>query len=471
MTTPIRVRFAPSPTGFMHVANVRVALLNWLFAKKHQGTFVLRIEDTDQNRLLDPDGQQIQKDLVWLGLGYDKGPFFQSQHTKLYQEHLDILIKKGLVYPCFCTQEHLERKRTLQIAAGKPPRYDRSCMALSPDQIDALKQKGTPCIWRLRVPHKQIVIKDIARGEVQYDLSHFSDCSLTRADGSFTFIFANFVDDLTSKISHVIRGEDHLTNTAHQAVLYEMFDTPIPVFYHVPLMVNREGKKLSKREFGTSLKDLSAAGFLPDAILNYLGIISLSLKEEVLSREQLIHVIPFDQTISTSSIHYDLEKLRWINQKWIQKLSLPQVQTALTPFFEAQLIDTSTIPHEKLERVLTLIQPELHTLAEAPEKLKFMVSDPSFDTETLLAQLQTLGITKESARALCNLDTAASSAEAIIAALQARAKELVVSNKQLFQFIRLVLTGSASGIGIKDLCVLLDLQTIARRFENMKSVL
>jgi len=211
---PIRVRFAPSPTGYMHIANVRVALLNWLYARANNGTFILRIEDTDQERLIDPGAKQIQADLQWLGLNYSEGPFFQSQRNTLYQEYLQILIEQKQVYRCFCSHEQLESKRALQIATGIPPRYDRTCMQLSRQESDERAACGEPFIWRLQLPDALIVFHDSARGTISFDLGLFSDPALTRANGTCTFIFANLVDDIDMRISYVIRGEDHLTNTA-----------------------------------------------------------------------------------------------------------------------------------------------------------------------------------------------------------------------------------------------------------------
>lgn len=208
LTGPVRVRFAPSPTGFMHLGNVRAAVINYLFAKQNNGSFILRIEDTDSERNVDPQGQQILSDLAWLTLQFDEGPlvqgpykpYYQSERSHLYKEYLEELVKNGKIYRCFCTTEELERKRQRQIASKMPPRYDRTCSKLSQEAVTEKLSAHTPFIWRFKLAEGTVTISDLARGSVTFDFKHFSDFPLTRADGSFTFIFANFVDDLTMKI-------------------------------------------------------------------------------------------------------------------------------------------------------------------------------------------------------------------------------------------------------------------------------
>lgn len=318
---PVRVRFAPSPTGLMHLGNVRSALMNFLFARQKKGSFILRLEDTDTQRNFDPNGKQIMADLAWLGLFYDEGPdiggpcgpYMQSERAAIYGEYLRQLEVKNKVYKCFCTSEELEKKRQRQIALKTPPRYDRSCARLNAQESEELS-KTKPFIWRFNLEdetEKHIEITDLARGTVKYDLKHFSDFPLTRQDGSFTFIFANFVDDVTMLITHIFRGEDHLTNTALQALLYRTFEVKLPLFWHLPIICNSTGKKLSKRDFGFSLGDLHKGGFLPEALNNYLTIIGGGVfKQEVMDMNQLIDAFNFEEINSTGAVKYDLEKLR-----------------------------------------------------------------------------------------------------------------------------------------------------------------
>src|SRR5581483_5841986 len=242
--TKVRVRFAPSPTGMMHLGNVRTALINFLFAHQKNGTFILRIEDTDAQRMLDPNAQQILADLEWLGLHYDEGPltqgpyapYFQSQRSSVYEETRALFESKNLIYRCFCTEQELAKKRDRQIALKLPPRYDRTCAHLSADQIKENIDANMPFIWRFKLNHERsITITDLAHGTITFDLSHFSDFPISRQDGSFTFMFANFVDDYLMKITHIFRGEDHLSNTANQAAMFDALNIPLPIYWHMPI--------------------------------------------------------------------------------------------------------------------------------------------------------------------------------------------------------------------------------------------
>lgn len=358
MNKPIRLRFAPSPTGMMHLGNIRTALMNALFACKNNGSFVLRIEDTDAARNFDPGALNIIQDLTWLGLTYDEGPgkggpyapYFQSERAPLYQKSLDQLIAKNAVYRCFCSPEELDKQRTRQIALKKPPRYDRTCLQLSADAINKKLDQKIPFIWRYLLDHtQQISINDLAHGPINFDLKNFSDFPLTRGDGSFTFIFANFVDDMLMNMTHVIRGEDHLTNTACQAVLFHAFNATIPTFWHLPILCNVEGKKLSKRDFGFSLRDLKNNGFLPEAIINYLAIIGGgSFANEVMSFDQLAQAIDFDHINATGQVKFDPEKLRWMNNKWIARISAQELYDRCLPYLTQAYPNLHNIDTEQL---------------------------------------------------------------------------------------------------------------------------
>ena len=324
----VRVRFAPAPTGMMHLGNIRSALINALYAKRYNGTFVLRIEDTDTDRNYDPNAVEITCDLEWLGLTFNEGPgkggphapYFQSQRTALYQEKLQLLINSGHVYRCFCSEEELEQRRERQRALKLPPRYDRTCLGLDAATIEKYLAENIPFIWRFKLDHDQsITITDLAHKEVTFELKHFSDFPLTRQDGSVTFMFANCVDDIDMEITHVFRGEEHLSNTAGQAALYGAFQKPLPTYWHLPLLCNANGKKLSKRDFGFSLRDLKNEGFTPEAILNYLAIIGGSYQEEIMSFDELANTIDLAHPAKTGSITYDVEKFRWVNRKWIER--------------------------------------------------------------------------------------------------------------------------------------------------------
>ena len=389
-----RVRFAPSPTGIMHIGNIRTALLNFLFARQKNGTFVIRIEDTDPQRNFDPGAKIILSDLAWLHISFDEGPekgglyapYFQSERLLLYQQNLEKLKSKGLVYPCFCSEEELEKKRDRQIALKMPPRYDRTCLRLTKEEIKSRLDQNLPHIWRFKINHDvTIQIHDLARGIITFDMQHFSDFPLTRADGSFTFMFANFVDDMLMKITHVFRGEDHQSNTAGQAALYQAFGAPLPVFWHMPMLCNIDGKKLSKRDFGFSLHDLRNAGYLSEAINNYLAILGSSYEQEIMNLEELTKAFNFEQTHASGNIKYDVEKLRWVNHQWIQKLDLIELAQRIKPFLVAAYPAAEKINAKKLAELLQILKTDLYTLADAVQVLKFYFVVPDISPAAIEA--------------------------------------------------------------------------------------
>lgn len=462
-TKNVRVRFAPSPTGFMHLGNVRAALINFLFAQQKHGTFILRIEDTDQQRNIDPAGTQIMSDLQWLNLIYTEGPalggpfapYYQSERQPIYQKQLEFLKQHELVYRCFCSVEELEKKRQRQLALKTPPRYDRACLALSQQEVTQLLNNNTPFIWRFKLDYNNPVeFYDLAHKTMHFDLSHFSDIPLTRQDGSFTFMFANFVDDMVMKITHVFRGEDHLTNTAAQTALYRAFNAPLPLFYHLPIIGNQQGKKLSKRDFGFSLNDLRDAGYLPEALCNYLGIIGRSFEHEIMTLEQLAQAFGFDDLSSTGQIRYDLEKLRWVNHQWMMHYDTQKLVELCRPYLEAAYPQLVDLPAEKLTELIKFAQQEMVTLKESVEVLEFYFKIPVFSRDFLehfhfgnhkflLHKLIPLLIDQ-----LSSPDTAVKSAQALC-------KEEKASVKDIFTILRIALTGKGQGPGIKDLLVLL----------------
>ncbi|OGB86564.1 glutamate--tRNA ligase, partial [candidate division TM6 bacterium RIFCSPHIGHO2_12_FULL_38_8] len=369
----------------MHIGNVRAALLNFLFAKQNNGTFLLRIEDTDQQRNLEHATDSIIKHLDWLGLkfsegpkvGGDFGPYFQSQRSEIYQQHLRNLESKQLVYRCFCTPEELELRRNRQIAMKRPPRYEATCAKFSANEIEQKLQAKTPHIWRLKVDSsKKVFFKDMARGILEFDLQHFSDVPLTREDGSFTFIFANCIDDITMQISHVFRGEEHLSNTVSQVVLYQALDCKIPIFWHLPILCNQEGKKLSKRDKGFSLDDVQAQGFLPETVCNYLGILGTSFEKEIMSLDQMTQDYKFDHLHGISQIRYDVEKLTWMNHKWIASYDTAKLAELCKPFLKDQF-DLTKISDQTLQILIKSIQNDLHTLKESVDLLNFYFNRPT----------------------------------------------------------------------------------------------
>lgn len=444
----VRVRFAPAPTGWMHLGNVRAAFINALFAKKMHGHMVLRIEDTDAERIIDAGGQQIMKDLAWLDIAYDEGPYFQSNRAAIYQEHLDFLIKNNLVYRAFETPEELEIQRAMQMAQGLPPRYNRASLQLSAQDIQKKLDVGTPFVWRFKLPHTQVTFHDVARGDMTFDLSNISDFAVTRQDGSFTFIFANFVDDMLMKITHVLRGEDHMTNTAGQIPLYHAFNAQVPVFYHLPIICNIDGKKLSKRDFGFSLDDLNKGGFIPEAICNYLAVIGGSFKNEIMNFDELAQAVHFDTSSPAGTIRYDAEKLRWFNHKWLSRLELEDLTKRCLPFLQKQFPQVPNLT--KLSELIARIQPDLVTLHDSVELLSFYFTEPKPAAEILEAHHF-----QQYAPSLQRLVSEYSDAESFIEQTKTTCKSENLPIKEVFGLLRVMLTGQPQGLGVKDILTIL----------------
>lgn len=469
----LRVRFAPAPTGMMHLGNIRTALMNYLIAQKQQGTLILRIEDTDTERNFDPKAEKIIEDLTWLSLDYQEGPvkggphvpYFQSQRNDLYQQELEKFISHDKVYRCFCTTEELEKKRNRQIALKQPPRYDKTCLKLD-KQASETKAQTTPFIWRMKLDQtQQLTITDLSHGKITFDLKNFSDFPITRQNGTVTFMFANFVDDVLMEVTCAIRGEDHLTNTAGQAALYTAMNYTIPTFWHLPILCNIEGKKLSKRDFGFSLRDLKAAGYLPQAILNYLALIGASFKEEIMSMEELIEAIDFNAPSATGQIKYDVEKLRWVNHKWICKLPTETIAQLTRTYLEAAYPAVATFSETQLIGLIGHIQKEMITLEDSVKLLAFYFTDPVYEIATLeqVVSAEKLALIKT----IVHDATTFTDPQVLLDTAKNNIKGTIVSPKELFSVLRYALMASTHGPSIHELIEMLGTTTCQKRFNNL----
>lgn len=474
--SPIRVRFAPSPTGLMHLGNVRSALMNYLFARAKGGTFIVRIEDTDAQRNFDVGATGILENLAWLGLTHDEGPgiggkygpYYQSERSEIYKEYLNQLIEKKSVYRCFCSPEELEIKRERQIALKKAPRYDRTCAHLKPVEIEQKLATKTPFVWRFAIKQEKTSFVDMARGTMDFDLAHFSDFPLTRADGSFTFIFANCVDDIAMEISHVFRGHEHLSNTVHQMLLYEAFGAKIPVFWHLPLLFGANGKKLSKRDFGFSLNDLIQAGFTAPALTNYLGIIGASFANEIMSLEQLAKNYPFDSVPTSSTIKYDVEKLRWVNSQWLKKLTLQELTTLAVPFIAQKYPQILQLTSQQQELLIGLGKGEYNTLADIVTIADVVFSEPIVSYEALKQAAGDAPVDAILAllyRATEHLETA----QTFTDYLKKEAVAHGIPGKSLWPVIRILLTGAPHGYHVGDLVTLLGKEKVNERIKTQST--
>ncbi len=328
----VRARFAPSPTGFLHVGGLRTALYNYLFARKQKGVFILRIEDTDRTRFVEGAVENLLKTLKWVGLDYDEGPekegkygpYIQSQRTAIYRKYTEELLQKGAAYPCFCTPERLEKMREKQIQLKQAPMYDRTCLKLSLEEIEAKKKEGIPFVIRQKIPQEQrLKFKDLIRGFVQFETGTIDDQILMKSDNFPTYHLANVIDDHLMEITHVIRGEEWLPSTPKHILLYEAFGWVKPEFAHIPLLLNKDKSKLSKRQGDVSVEDYIKKGYIKEAIINFIALLGWhpgkGEEKEIFSLPELIDIFSLEKVHKGGAI-FDVEKLDWFNFQWQRKL-------------------------------------------------------------------------------------------------------------------------------------------------------
>src|SRR5262245_40901222 len=387
----VRVRFAPSPTGWLHVGGARTAYFNWLYARKHSGTFVLRIEDTDADRSSDASERGVLEDLRWLGLQWDEGPevggpygpYRQSERLSHYAEHAERLLAEGRAYRCFCTDAELEVRRAAALAAGRPPQYDGRCRALARDESAARAAAGESFSIRFVVPVRDWTLNDAVRGEVTFPAGMVGDFVLLRSSGLPTYNFACVVDDHAMAITHVLRAEEHLANTPRQLMLYEALGWAAPEFAHVALILNADRTKMSKREgeAAVAVGDWKKAGYVPEALLAYLGLLGFHPGDdrEVLTREEMSAAFALERLGKSGSV-FDPAKLAWMNGHWLHHAGgaaiLAWVERAghVTPPFVPAA--AWAWPRSTLERVLEARRGDLGTVAQLPGQLSPFLDEP-----------------------------------------------------------------------------------------------
>jgi nondiscriminating glutamyl-tRNA synthetase len=344
MTDTVRVRFAPSPTGLLHIGNVHTALFTWLFARHEGGRFILRIEDTDIERSTREFEDGILSDLTWLGLDWDEGPdvggafgpYRQTERFGVYREYAERLVESGLAYPCFCTREELDASRAKALANGQPPRYDGKCRDLTDAQRERLYAEGRQPVIRFRTPpSRSIVVHDLIRGDIEFQTDDLEDFTIVRPSGVPLYNFAVTVDDLTMRITHIIRADELIANTPRQILLYEALGERPPVFAHVAMLLGPDRSKLSKRHGATSLAEYRESGYLPEAVLNYLATLGWAPtgQDEVMAVEDL--VTKFDLTrVSKSAAVFDQDKLKWINGVYLRSADLEHLTEMALPYLK-----------------------------------------------------------------------------------------------------------------------------------------
>jgi glutamyl-tRNA synthetase len=365
----VRTRFAPSPTGYLHIGGARTALFSFLYARHHGGQFVLRIEDTDRERSTQESIQAILDALTWLRLEWDEGPFFQSQRAGLYREHAERLLAEGKAYRCYCSPDDLEAKRQAALQSGSKPMYDRTC------RNRTASISGGNFALRFKAPLEgETVVPDLVKGHIVFQNRELDDLILVRSEGGPTFNFCNVVDDAAMAITHIIRGEDHLTNTAKQIQLYRAFGYPEPAFAHIPLILGLDRARLSKRHGATSVMAYRDMGYLPDALVNYLARLGWSYgDQEIFTRAELIEKFSLESVGKAAGV-YNAEKLEWVNFSYLKATPVDELAQAVKPFIAAK---GYTVPGDDrwLARMVATLRERAKTLVELVDLAHFYLSD------------------------------------------------------------------------------------------------
>ena len=465
----VRVRIAPSPTGNLHIGTARTAVFNWLYARHHQGTFVLRIEDTDEARSRPEYTENIKSGLEWLGLNWDEGPFFQTQRLDKYQAAVQTLIDKDLAYPCYCTPEELDELRETQKAQGKAPGYDNRHRNLSEEQKQEFEAQGRKPVIRFKIDSDRTISwQDSIRDTVTWQGSDLGgDMVIARASeddkpfGQALYNLAVVVDDIDMKISHVIRGEDHIANTAKQILLYEALGAEVPVFAHSPLILNMDGKKLSKRDGVTSIDDFRKMGFLPEALVNYMTLLGWTFPDstkEIFTLDEAAKEFDLER-VNKAGAKFDWDKLDWINSQYLHEMPADKLTDLLIPYWQEAGFAVDKIERAWLEQLTALTAPTLNRLTDAIEETKVFFTD-SFDYSDeameLLKQEGVAAVVKEIIEGVKDADSM--SEEDAKALIKQVTKSQKVKKGLVMRSLRASLTGELHGPDLTQTWLLLNKQ-------------
>ncbi|MGI6630427.1 MAG: glutamate--tRNA ligase [Bacillota bacterium] len=477
----IRVRFAPSPTGPLHIGGARSALFNYLFAKQNQGDFILRMEDTDLERSSRESEENIKSSLKWLGIDWNEGidvggphePYRQTERLELYQKAAERLIRDGYAYYCYCTEEECEAERQELIARGETPRYLGRCRDLTQEERRLFEAEGRRPVIRFRVPDNYtITIEDMVRGEVSFDTEGMGDYIIVKSDGIPTYNFAVVLDDADMGITHVIRGEEHLSNTPRQILIYQALGLKIPKFAHISLILGQDRSKMSKRHGSTSVVAYRQQGYLPEALVNFLALLGWAPEgeEEIFSMDQLIEKFSLDR-VSKSPAVFDMEKLKWINGTYIRNTEAETLKTLVLPYLrEAGFVGQELTPEEDswVGLVTETLRKYLSCLEDIKERLQmFMGSEVCFENNEAKEVLQ-----GESVSRVINIFAAKIKAaemitpETVKTILKQIRKETGLGGSQVFMPIRVALTGQMHGPDLDKLTAILGKEVVMARLAD-----
>jgi len=473
----VRVRFAPSPTGEIHIGNIRTAIFNWLFARSQQGTFILRIEDTDRERSTEEFREIIFRELDWLGLDVDEGigsggsqgPYQQMERLEIYREYARILEEKGKAYPCFCSPKELEAEKDKARQEGRDSVYSGKCRDLSGEKRARAREQKTPEALRLMNDERgDVVFSDIIRGEISFGGSTLDDFVLMKSDGSPTYNFACAIDDYTMEISHVIRGEDHISNTPKQLLIYMALGWEPPEFAHLPLILDKERKRMKKRSHSSEvyISGYRHQGYLPEAMLNYLALLGWSDREgeEILSREELISGFSLDR-IKHSGAIFDREKLDWMNGVYIRNLPLSELRSRALPFLQQEQVN---VKGSALDYLLLALQEKVSTFKEMAEMASSYAGPLQYEDQEkarqVFGQEQVDQVFKYLQEQLGGLEEI--TPEEAGKVLKETGKNLGVKGRLVFPTVRWALTGKGSGPDLNHIIAFMGTEECVRRLEK-----
>lgn len=478
MADKVRVRFAPSPTGPFHIGGARSALFNWLIAKKEQGTLVLRIEDTDRERSTKESEENIKEALRWLGITWDEGidvggehgPYRQTERLHIYEEYTKKLLESGQAYECYCTDEEIEAERQALKEAGKMPIYGGHCRHLTEEQKAQYRAEGRKPTIRFHVPENQeIVVDDMVRGCVTFDSNGVGDFVIVKSDGIPVYNYAVVIDDATMGITHVIRAEEHLSNTPRQVVLYEALGLATPRFGHVSLILGKDRTKMSKRHGATSVDQYRKLGYLPEAIVNFLALLGWSPtgEEEILSAEELIEQFSMERVAKNPAV-FDIDKLNWINAQYMKKADPAMITDLAIPHLVEAGYITADIDGEekaKLVEFTAAVQDHLSYAAQLTELADLYFND-AFDVtdeemKEVLADETVPAVTELFAQKLNEAEVV--DFQTVKAIFKAVGKELKVGGKKVFMPLRIVTTGQMHGPDLAKIIPIIGRERILAR--------
>jgi glutamyl-tRNA synthetase len=481
---PVRVRFAPSPTGYLHIGGARTALFNWLYARRHGGTFVLRIEDTDSERSSWEMVSGIVDGLRWLGLDWDEGPdvggphgpYFQSQRADTYREMAARLVSTDRAYYCYCTPETLQQKRKAAEAVGGGWVYDRTCCALTPEEISAREASGAARAIRFKVPEGRTTFEDLVHGPISFDNANIEDFVVLRSDRQPTYHLSVVADDIDMEISHVVRGDDHISNTPKHVLLYNALEAQVPRFAHVPLILGPDKKRLSKRHGATSVMEYQRLGYLSEALVNFLSLLGWSPGDdrELMTRDELISAFTLEG-ISGGNAVFNPDKLDWFNQQYILRLPLDDLARRVEPWLRAAGLWSQQLASRQqwLDRVLELVRPRVKKLDQFPNEMRpFLAGTVEFDEAAVARYLARPEIVPALVALAQTLESADPFSSATLEpAFRAFAEEQGLKAAALIHATRVAVTGRSVSPGLFDVLELLGRDRVISRLRDAQRLL